>query len=67
MVFCGERVEESGDPVIDEDSDVAAWPATLERLLKTGGSEGVFVPGHGAVVDAAFGGAGRPTSTSRTT
>ena len=46
--------EESGDPVIDEDSDVAAWPATLERLLKTGGSEGVFVPGHGAVVDAAF-------------
>ena len=33
---------------------MAAWPATLERLLETGGSEGVFVPGHGAVVDAAF-------------
>ena len=33
---------------------MAAWPATLERLMKTGGSEGVFVPGHGAVVDAAF-------------
>ena len=51
VVFCGDLVEESGDPVIDEDSDVAAWPATLERLLKIGGPKGVFVPGHGAVVD----------------
>ena len=54
VVFCGDLVEESGDPVIDVDSDAAAWPTTLERLLDVGGPDGVFVPGHGAVVDAAF-------------
>ena len=31
VVFCGDLVEESGDPVIDRDSDRAAWPATLGR------------------------------------
>jgi hypothetical protein len=33
VVFCGDLVEESGDPAIDADSDVAAWPGTLDRLL----------------------------------
>ena len=37
VVFCGDLVEESGDPVIDEDSDPAAWPATLDRVLDAGG------------------------------
>jgi glyoxylase-like metal-dependent hydrolase (beta-lactamase superfamily II) len=54
VVFCGDLVEESGDPVIDADSDVAAWPSTLDRLLDLGGPDAVYVPGHGAVVDAAF-------------
>lgn len=54
VVFCGDLVEESGDPAIDEDSDPAAWPATLSRLLDLGGPDARFVPGHGAVVDAAF-------------
>ena len=55
MVFCGDLVEESADPSIDADSDPAAWPATLDRVIEAGGGEGrVFVPGHGAVVDAAF-------------
>ncbi len=54
VVFCGDLVEESGDPAIDADSDVAAWPATLDRLLDAGGAGAVYVPGHGAVVDAAF-------------
>jgi glyoxylase-like metal-dependent hydrolase (beta-lactamase superfamily II) len=54
VVFCGDLVEESGDPVIDADSDVAAWPETLDRLLEAGGPDAVYVPGHGAVVDAAF-------------
>ena len=31
-----------------------AWPATLERVIEEGGEDAVFVPGHGAVVDAAF-------------
>ena len=53
VVLCGDLVEESGDPVADANTDVAAWPAT-ERLLKIGGPKGVFVPGHGAVVDIAF-------------
>lgn len=54
VVFCGDLVEQSGDPVIDADSDLGAWPATLEMVLATGGEAGVFVPGHGAVVDAHF-------------
>jgi glyoxylase-like metal-dependent hydrolase (beta-lactamase superfamily II) len=54
VVFCGDLVEESGEPSIDADSDPAAWPSTLERVIEVGGAEGVFVPGHGAVVDAAF-------------
>jgi glyoxylase-like metal-dependent hydrolase (beta-lactamase superfamily II) len=54
IVFCGDLVEESGDPVIDGDSDLAAWPATLDRVLETGGPDAAFVPGHGATVDAAF-------------
>lgn len=54
VVFTGDLVEESADPAIDADSDVTAWPATLERLLQTGGPGAVYVPGHGRVVDAEF-------------
>lgn len=54
VVFCGDLVEESGDPSIGEQSDLAAWPATLGRVLEVGGPDATFVPGHGAVVDAAF-------------
>ncbi len=54
VVFTGDLVEESGDPAIDADSDVAAWPATLDRLLVVGGPDAIYVPGHGSVVDAEF-------------
>lgn len=54
VVFCGDLVEESGDPAIDADSDVTSWPVTLDRLLDAGGADAVYVPGHGAVVDAVF-------------
>ncbi|VAZ60867.1 Metallo-beta-lactamase type 2 [Mycobacterium kansasii] len=54
VVFTGDLVEESADPLIDADSDVAAWPATLDRLLALGGPEAIYVPGHGSVVDAEF-------------
>ena len=54
VVFCGDLVEESGDLVLDTHSDPAAWPATLDRVLELGGESAVYVPGHGAVVDAAF-------------
>lgn len=54
VVFTGDLVEESADPAIDSDSDVAAWPATLERVLRTGGAQAIYVPGHGKTVDAAF-------------
>jgi hypothetical protein len=54
VVFCGDLVEESGDPAIGADSDPVAWPATLARVIDAGGEDAVFVPGHGAVVDAAF-------------
>lgn len=54
VVFTGDLVEESADPAIDADSDVAAWPATLDRLLAVGGPQAIYVPGHGNVVDAEF-------------
>lgn len=54
VVFCGDLVEESADPAADEESDLAAWPAAVERLLQLGGPEALYVPGHGAVVDAGF-------------
>jgi len=54
VVFCGDLVEESGDPAIDAESDLGRWPATLDRVLALGGPDAVYVPGHGAAVDAAF-------------
>ncbi|OBI13704.1 MBL fold metallo-hydrolase [Mycobacterium sp. E2497] len=54
VVFTGDLIEESGDPAIDADSDLAAWPASLDRVLALGGSEARYVPGHGHVVDAEF-------------
>lgn len=54
VVFCGDLVEQSGDPVIDVDSDLPHWPRTLNRLLAVGGERARYVPGHGAVVGAGF-------------
>ena len=54
VVFSGDLIEESGDPAIDADSDVAAWPDTLDRLLGVGGPDAIYVPGHGSLVDAEF-------------
>ena len=54
VVFTGDLVEESADPAIDADSDIAAWPATLDRILAIGGPDALYVPGHGKVVDAGF-------------
>lgn len=53
VVFCGDLVE-SAEPAIDDGSDLRAWPATLDRVLRAGRQDGIYVPGHGAVVDAAF-------------
>ena len=54
VVFTGDLVEESADPAIDAGSDVAAWPATLDRVLRLGGPDARYVPGHGRVVEAQF-------------
>jgi glyoxylase-like metal-dependent hydrolase (beta-lactamase superfamily II) len=54
VVFCGDLIEESADLAIDEGSDVAAWPESLNRVLAVGGEDARYVPGHGAVVDAGF-------------
>ncbi|MCV7225594.1 MBL fold metallo-hydrolase [Mycolicibacterium komossense] len=54
VLFCGDLVEESADPAVGDDSDPAQWVTTMERLLALGGADGVYVPGHGAVVDADF-------------
>lgn len=54
VVFCGDLVEESGEPCVDHDSDLQEWPTTLDRVLAAGGPSAAYVPGHGAVVDAEF-------------
>ncbi|MEV5429072.1 MBL fold metallo-hydrolase [Streptomyces sp. NPDC052701] len=54
VVFCGDLVEESGDPQAGPDAVPSRWPAALDRLLDLGGEDALYVPGHGAVVDAAF-------------
>ena len=54
VVFCGDLVEESGEPQAGPDAVPAQWPAALDRLLDLGGEDALYVPGHGAVVDAAF-------------
>ncbi|WNI24845.1 MBL fold metallo-hydrolase [Streptomyces sp. ITFR-16] len=54
IVFCGDLVEESGAPQAGPDATGSRWPAALDRLLALGGEDALYVPGHGAVVDAAF-------------
>jgi glyoxylase-like metal-dependent hydrolase (beta-lactamase superfamily II) len=54
VVFCGDLVEESGEPQTGPDAVPQHWPAALDRLLDLGGEDALYVPGHGAVVDAAF-------------
>ncbi|MEU9641490.1 MBL fold metallo-hydrolase [Streptomyces sp. NPDC048188] len=54
VVFCGDLVEESGEPQAGPDAVPSRWPAALDRLLAWGGADALYVPGHGAVVDAAF-------------
>ncbi|MGK5113600.1 MULTISPECIES: MBL fold metallo-hydrolase [unclassified Geodermatophilus] len=56
VVFAGDLVEEGAPPAF-EDAFPADWPATLGRLHAL--ARGPVVPGHGAVVDAAFVGAQR--------
>ncbi len=64
-VFCGDLVEESGEPQAGPDAVPAQWPAALDRLLALGGEDALYVPGHGAVVDAAFVRAQRDTLAAR--
>ncbi|GGO80748.1 MBL fold hydrolase [Wenjunlia tyrosinilytica] len=54
IVFCGDLVEESGPPQAGPDAVPEGWPAALDRLLAAGGDGALYVPGHGAVVDAGF-------------
>jgi len=54
IVFCGDLVEESGEPQAGPDAIPARWPDAIDRLLSLGGEDAVYVPGHGAVVDATF-------------
>ncbi|MGW0081367.1 MBL fold metallo-hydrolase [Streptomyces sp. NPDC003393] len=54
VVFCGDLVEESGEPQAGPDAVPSRWPAALDRLLELGGEDALYVPGHGAVVGAEF-------------
>ena len=52
VLFAGDLLEEGGPPSF-EDSFPLDWPDTLGALLELGPDK--LVPGHGAVVDSAFG------------
>ncbi len=65
VVFCGDLVEESGEPQAGPDAAPNHWPAALDRLLDLGGADALYVPGHGATVDAAFVRAQRATLATR--
>jgi glyoxylase-like metal-dependent hydrolase (beta-lactamase superfamily II) len=65
VVFCGDLVEESGEPQAGSDAVPGQWPAALDRLLSLGGDDALYVPGHGAVVDAGFVRAQRGTLAAR--
>ncbi|MFJ3924087.1 MBL fold metallo-hydrolase [Streptomyces sp. NPDC090022] len=65
VVFCGDLVEESGEPMAGPDAVPAQWPAALDRLLALGGEDALYVPGHGAVVSADFVRAQRDTLAAR--
>lgn len=65
VVFCGDLIEESADPAIEAESDLVQWPRTLDRVLALGGPNAVYVPGHGATVDAGFVARQRDWLTSR--
>jgi glyoxylase-like metal-dependent hydrolase (beta-lactamase superfamily II) len=54
IVFCGDLVEESGEPQAGPDAVPSRWPEALDRLLALGGEDALYVPGHGAVVGADF-------------
>ncbi|MEV5610238.1 MBL fold metallo-hydrolase [Streptomyces sp. NPDC052225] len=54
IVFCGDLVEESGEPQAGSDAAPRHWPAALDRLLELGGEDARYVPGHGSVVNAGF-------------
>ncbi|MFF7297782.1 MBL fold metallo-hydrolase [Streptomyces sp. NPDC008265] len=64
-VFCGDLVEESGEPMAGPDAVPGQWPAALDRLLALGGADALYVPGHGAVVTAEFVRAQRATLAAR--
>jgi glyoxylase-like metal-dependent hydrolase (beta-lactamase superfamily II) len=54
VVFCGDLVEESGEPQAGRDAVPSHWPAAQVEQPVQGGEDALYVPGHGAVVDAAF-------------
>jgi glyoxylase-like metal-dependent hydrolase (beta-lactamase superfamily II) len=54
IVLAGDLVEQSGPPAFGPDSFPLDWPDTLDRALPLIGPDALVVPGHGAVVDAAF-------------
>jgi glyoxylase-like metal-dependent hydrolase (beta-lactamase superfamily II) len=54
VLFAGDIVEESGPPMVGEDSFPLEWPATNRRLLEWITDDAAVVPGHGDVVDRPF-------------
>lgn len=52
VTIAGDLVEEGAPPSVGGDADAAGWVRALTALVRL--TTGPVVPGHGAVVDAAF-------------
>lgn len=52
VTIAGDLVEQGAPPSVGTDADPAAWAKTLARLAPS--LTGPVIPGHGAIVDAAF-------------
>lgn len=49
VVFVGDMLETSGDPMVGPDSHVKGWPEALDGVVSDVAEDTLYVPGHGPV------------------
>ncbi|MEL4504486.1 MBL fold metallo-hydrolase [Luteococcus sp. H138] len=49
IVFTGDMIETSSDPMVGPDSHVDSWPQAIDGVVKNAREDALFIPGHGAV------------------
>ncbi|MGO4957132.1 MBL fold metallo-hydrolase [Luteococcus sp. Sow4_B9] len=49
VVFTGDMLETSADPMVGPDSHVDTWPKAIDGVMSNAKSDTLFIPGHGPV------------------